>query len=161
MTESSDARPEAIAPTAIAVPVAEFEGEYVRTMVGKLPQLALEMPEGYKRGTHLMLGVEVRVRNVSYDEDKHGDLVRVHHFAQEDAIHLMDAWDPAQRPDNVGGSAAGDAWLQPFLEWVHGNTDVLDFGEAEVPDRLQQLLETAFGLLGAMHSESLMIEAGF
>lgn len=94
------------------IPVAEFEGEYVRAMEGKLPAIALDMPEGYARGTHLKLEVEVRVRNVRYEEirsgpDK-GDLTRQHVFALEE-VRLLGAYTPDEVDPGVGGSASIEA----------------------------------------------------
>ena len=52
------ATPEVVHKT-LEIPVAEFEGEYVRLMIGKLPAIQLEMDYGYARGTHLKLELEV------------------------------------------------------------------------------------------------------
>jgi hypothetical protein len=122
------------------IPVAEFEGEFVRTMEGKLPAITLDMPEGYARGTHLVLNVEARVRNVGYNEDKKGDLVRQHTFALEE-VRLVDAFDPAHRPTNVGGTLAADEepWLPAFLDFLDGAE--LDFDGEEIPDRLREILK--------------------
>ena len=91
------------------IPVAQFEGEYVRQMEGRLPAITLEMPEGYARGTHLKMEVEVRVRNVRYEEiargPEKGDLVRQHVFALEE-IKLLSAFDADQADPGVGGSAS-------------------------------------------------------
>lgn len=136
MSDDPDTRPN-------AQPIFEFEGEYVRQMEGKLPQLTLDMPEGYPRGTHLMLGVEVRVRNVRMEEDRKGDLTRQHIFALEE-IKLLEAFDPAQRPTNVGGSSASDAWVQPVVRFLNGDVDELDFEGEEIPDRLHDMLKLYF-----------------
>lgn len=110
----SDERSEPATP----IPVLEFEGEYVRAMEGKLPLITLEMPEGYARGTHLKLDVEVRVRNVRYEEiargENKGDLVRQHIFALEE-VRLVEAFDPDTRPENVGGSVSGDEVDETYL----------------------------------------------
>ena len=125
------------------LPVAEFEGEYVRAFEAKLPAITLDMPEGYLRGTHLLLALEVRIRNVAYDEDKRGDLTRRHTLALEE-IKLTDAFDPASRPSNVGGNSAGDAWVETFLDFVHGDVDQLDFDGEEIPERLREMLKLYF-----------------
>lgn len=134
--EASDVRPKAL-------PVMEFEGDFVREMVGKLPPLTLDMPEGYLRGTHLLMEVEVRVRNVRMEENRKGDLIRQHVFALEE-IKLLEAFDPAHRPTNVGGGQAGDAWVQPVVQFLNGETDELDFEGDEIPDRLQHMLKVYF-----------------
>ena len=126
-----------------SIPVAEFEGEFVRAMEGKLPPLMLDMPEGYPRGTHLKMEVEVRVRNVSYLEDKRGDLTRQHTFALEE-VRLVEAFDPAARPNNVGGNSAGDAWSEKLMDFLEGDVDELDFDGEEVPDRLREMLKLYF-----------------
>jgi hypothetical protein len=126
------------------MPVMEFEGSFIRTMEGKLPQITLDMPEGYKRGTHLAMEVEVRVRNVFFNENKDGDLVRQHVFALEE-IKLTDAWDPDTRPNNVGGNSAGDAWEGALLDYLNGETDELDFEGESIPERLHEMLQALYG----------------
>lgn len=138
MNLEPNGRPEVVEPSEVAIPVAEFEGEFVRSMVGKLPAVPMDMPEGYKRGTHLVFGVEVRVRNVSYEEDKHGDLSRVHHFALEE-VKLLEAFNAEHRPTNVGGSVAGDAWLPALLSYVRGDTETFEYDGEDLPDRLRVL----------------------
>lgn len=120
--------------------VLEFEGDYVREMEGRFPAQTVEMPAGYVRGMHLLFHVEARVRNVHYDENRKGDLVRVHRFAIEH-VHLAETFDPNDRPNNVGGSSSGDAWRDRLVDYIEGRTNVLDFGEAEIPERLYQMLE--------------------
>lgn len=95
-----------------ALPVEQvffFEGEPVHQMEGKLPAITLEMPEGYARGTHLKMEVEVRVRNVRYEEiargPEKGDLVRQHVFALEE-IKLLRAFGADEADPGVGGSAS-------------------------------------------------------
>lgn len=135
------------------VPIAEFEGEFVRSFEGRLPAIQLDMPEGYRRGTHLKLEVEVRVRNIGYDEQKSrskdipGDLSRIHTFALEE-VKLVDAFDPANRPTNVGGNSAGDAWVDHLMEFLDGETDELNFDGEEIPERLQEMLKAYFDALG-------------
>jgi hypothetical protein len=87
------------------IKVAQFEGEFVTEMEGKLPPISMEMVEGYSRGTHLRMNIEVRVKNVRYEENRKGDLVRQHVFALE-SIQLVSAFDPETVGDSVGGSAS-------------------------------------------------------
>jgi len=122
------------------IPVMEFEGSFVREMEGQLPGITLDMPEGYKRGTHLTMDVEVRVRNVIFKENKDGDLIRQHVFALEE-IKLVDAFDPAVRPNNVGGNSAGDVWVEALIDYLEERTDELDFEGEKIPDRLREMLE--------------------
>lgn len=126
-----------------SIPVAEFEGEFIRAFEAKLPAITLDMPVGYPRGTHLQLGVEVRVRYVNFPEDKHGDLVRQHTLALEE-ITLLDAFDPASRPSNVGGNSAGDAWIHELVSFLEGDHDTLDFDGHQIPDRLREMLKLYF-----------------
>ena len=107
MTDS-DARPEPII-------IAEFEGEYVRTMVGSLPAIALPMDVGYQRNTHLKMELELRVRNVRYEEltkaeekatGDVGGMKRVHVFVLEEA-RIVEALTADQADEGVGGSAGG------------------------------------------------------
>jgi len=107
MTDS-DARPEPIY-------VAEFEGEYVRTMVGSLPAISLPMEGGYPRNTHLRMNLGLRVRNVRYDELSKaeqkatgdiGGMKRVHIFSLEDA-QVVEALTADQADEGAGGSAGG------------------------------------------------------
>lgn len=100
MNDRSDAKP---------IPVAEFEGQYIRAFEGKLPAITLDMPEGYARGTHLKMEVEVRIRSVRLEEiqrgaDK-GDLTRQHVFALEE-VRLLGAYSPDEVDPGVGGSAS-------------------------------------------------------
>lgn len=100
-----DARPEPIL-------VGEFEGEYVRFMEGRLPAITLQMEEGWPRGTHLKLGVEVRVRGVQHDEittkEHRGDLKRVHTLALEE-VRMEGVFSADEADPGVGGSAGGSA----------------------------------------------------
>lgn len=101
-TGNPDARPEPIN-------IDTFEGEYVRFMRGKLPSIVLDMPEGFRRGTHVHLQVEARVRHVNYPEstskEHRGELVREHLFAIEE-VTLIGALSAAEADPGVGGSAA-------------------------------------------------------
>lgn len=90
------------------IPVGEFEGEYVRHMLGKLPGVTLPMDHGYPRGAHLKMEMEVRVRSVRVDEMKGknaGELSRLHEFTLED-IKIIGVYSADQADPGVGGSAA-------------------------------------------------------
>jgi hypothetical protein len=93
----------------LEIPVAEFEGEYVRIMIGKLPAIDLEMDYGYARGTHLKLELEVRVRSVNVDEvtsgKNKGDLKREHKFVIEEA-KIIGAYTADELDQGVGGGLA-------------------------------------------------------
>lgn len=95
------------------IPVAQFEGEFVTEMEAKLPAITLGLAEGYPRGTHLKLEVEVRVRNVRYEEiargEHKGDLARVHVLALEQ-VQLLGAYTAQQLDPGVGGSASAAAY---------------------------------------------------
>jgi hypothetical protein len=95
---------------ALEIPVAAFEGEYVREMVGKIPAITLPMDYGYARGTFLKLEVEVRVRRVSVDEVNRGphkgDLYREHQFTIEE-VKIVGAYTAEQMDQGVGGGLAG------------------------------------------------------
>lgn len=99
----------------VEVPVAEFEGEFVREMIGKIPQINMEMPVGYSRGTHLKLELEVRVTGVRVDEfksgEKKGDLFREHTLKLEE-IKLIGAYTADELDPGVGGSASVTAAKQ-------------------------------------------------
>lgn len=92
-------------PSAVEVPVATHEGEYIQTFIGKVPAITLEMPVGYMRGTHLKFEVEVRVRGVSYDEDRKGNLFAEHKLALEE-VKLIGAYTAEQLDPGTGGSAS-------------------------------------------------------
>lgn len=87
------------------LPIVEFEGDLVRQMLGKIPGFEIEMPVGYKRGTHLKFELEVRIRNVAVNEDRKGELSRMHTFALEE-IKLVGAYTADQLDPGVGGSAS-------------------------------------------------------
>lgn len=136
--ERSNAAPEPIV-------VAEHEGEYVRVMRGKLPAINLEMEEGYVRNTHLKMELEVRIRNVHYDEitsgkDK-GDLVRQHNFALESAS-IVGAMTPEQAEQGVGGGQLVDHIYEdgPARECFYNGEklEVIHRGQCELcADRIQ------------------------
>lgn len=96
---------------ATQIPVAEFEGEYVRVMLGKLPGITMEMDYGYARGTHLKLELEVRVRSVQVDEvasgKNKGELFRLHQFAIEEA-KILGAYTADEADPGVGGGLAAN-----------------------------------------------------
>lgn len=122
---------------ALEIPVAEFEGEYIRTMLGKLPGITLEMDYGYARGTHLKLELEVRVRSLTVDEytsgKNKGDLYREHMFVIEEA-KIVGAYTADEMDPGVGGSASVSA--QPEQDEMddrpEGDTD--EHGTAGIPD---------------------------
>jgi len=91
---------------------ATFEGEFISEMEGRLPAFTIDMPEGYTRGTHLRFNVEVRVKNVRYDETRRGDLIRQHIFAIEE-VALVSAFSPEQDNTGVGGSASAQSVPTP------------------------------------------------
>ena len=92
------------------VPVSVFEGVPITQMDAILPRMVIEMPEGYQRGTHLRLNVEVRIKSVRLEEGRKGDLVRQHVLAIE-GVELVSAFQPEQIRDDVGGSASASAQL--------------------------------------------------
>lgn len=99
----------------VEIPVAEFEGEFVREMIGKIPQIVMEMPMGYARHTHLKLELEVRVGRVLVDEfksgEKKGQLYREHTLSLEE-IKLVGAYTADEMDPGVGGSASVEAYKQ-------------------------------------------------
>jgi hypothetical protein len=98
-----------VAVHSLELPVAEFEGEMVRIMHGKLPGDVLQMDYGYRRGTHLKIELEVEVMRVSVDEVRagknKGDLVREHVFKLREA-KIVGAYTAEQMDQGVGGSLA-------------------------------------------------------
>lgn len=92
-------------PSAVEIPVAQFEGEYIRHMMAKLPAISIEMPVGYKKGTHLKLEIEMRVKEVGFPEMKvagESVTVRVHTLAFED-VKLLGAYTADELDPGVGG----------------------------------------------------------
>lgn len=86
--------------------VAEFEGGYVTQMRGKIPAITIPMGDGYRRGTHIRLQVEVRVRNVRYEELKNGELLR-DHILQAVSVRSVVAIAPEDlAAEDVSGSAS-------------------------------------------------------
>lgn len=90
----------------VGQPVFLFEGEPVTEMEGRLPAVTFDMPEGYPRGTILRVVTEYRVRNVRYEENRKGDLVRQHIMTLQ-SIELAGAYNPAFVNDTVVGELAG------------------------------------------------------
>lgn len=122
MSENLPAVPETVQGV-VEIPVAEFEGEYVRTMIGTIPSIKMEMPVGYPRGTHLKLELEVRVVGVSVDEvGKHKDLARMHRLHLEE-VKLIGAYTADQMDPGVGGSASVEAVKQEDEQDEQTETD--------------------------------------
>lgn len=89
-----------------AAPVpASFEGDVISAMEGRMAPIVFDMPEGYARGTILRMEVEVRIKNVRYEEDRKGQLIRQHVLVLE-TIALKAAYQPHEAVEPVGGSAA-------------------------------------------------------
>lgn len=86
--------------------VAEFEGGYVTQMRGKIPAITIPMEDGYRRGTHIRLQIEVRVRNVRYEELKNGELLRDHIFEAVSARAVVAIAPEDLASEDVGGSAS-------------------------------------------------------
>ncbi len=117
---TSDARPEGPSSSSSSteivhrppteLPIVEVEGEIIRKMLAKMPGFEVELPVGYRRGTHLKFEVEVRVRGIAHREGKGRDkeLERMHDFALEE-IKLIGAYTADQLDPGVGGSAAVSA----------------------------------------------------
>lgn len=59
-TSAETAIEQVVTPSAIEIPVAEFEGEYIRQFKGKVNLPVFEMDRGYARGTHLKIAIELR-----------------------------------------------------------------------------------------------------
>lgn len=132
-------------PQSLEVPIAEFEGEFVRKFKGRMPPMNLDMDRGYKRGTHLNVLMELRVRDVAISEDKDAELTRQHNFTLE-AIQVLKAFTAEEADPGVGGNAAGNyvpPWVQPLVQWIE-NGEELDFGEAEIPPLLEEILTQFF-----------------
>lgn len=115
---TSDERPEstelAVVPPsqpAKEIPIAQFEGEYIRTMLCKIPAISIEMQAGYARGTHLKLEIELRVRHVAMNETRGGEVERVHTMAYED-VKLIGAYMADEVSVGVGGNASGSTGNQ-------------------------------------------------
>jgi len=94
-------------PTTPTTPVMVFEGAVVAKHEGRIPAITLDMVEGYVRGTHLVLQLELRVRSVRMEEDKHGELVRQHMFVLEEVVLVSSSSaQQAAEASRVGGSAS-------------------------------------------------------
>lgn len=73
-----------------------FEGDAVTDFMAVLPSAKLEANEAYQRGTILTLNVEVRVKSVRLEENRHGELVRSHVLAIEN-VAVTNKVTPAER----------------------------------------------------------------
>lgn len=123
-------------PTTPTVPVMVFEGAVVSKHEGRIPALTLDMADGYPRGSTLTLQIEVRVRGVRMDEDKHGDLTRHHVFALEE-VALISSKTPTQAAEDsrVGGSAS-----QSEADEQQPVDDEAEMGD-EMDDEMDQWLQ--------------------
>jgi len=54
----------------------DFDGSPIESVEAKLPSFIVELPEGYRRGTHLKMEIEFRVRSVRYEENRKGELIQ-------------------------------------------------------------------------------------
>jgi hypothetical protein len=77
-----------------------FEGDEVTDFTAQLPSAKLEAPEAYPRGTYLTLQVEVRVKSVRLEEDRHGNLTR-HHVLALESCAITETLTPAQRRELI------------------------------------------------------------
>lgn len=82
-----------------------FEGEEVTDFSAQLPSAKLEAPEAYPRGTLLTLQVQVRVKSVRIDSDKHDNLVRNHILALEEC-NITEVLTPAVRAELIAKAEA-------------------------------------------------------
>lgn len=106
-----------------------FEGEDVTNFVAQLPSAKLEAPEAYPRGTVMTLAVQVRVRSVRIDTDKHDNLTRNHILAIDD-VQITDVLTPARRQELLElAEKAAQSKLDDFTvqeEVVPGQTTIED-----------------------------------
>jgi hypothetical protein len=94
------------------VAIGVFEGDLVTASEGRLPAITFEMPDSYARHTVLRMMIEVRVKNVRYEEGRKGELTRQHVLALE-SIALKSAFQPHEAQDSVGGSASATPTQTP------------------------------------------------
>lgn len=88
------------------VKIAEFEGGYVTKMRGKLPSFSIDMKNGYLHGTHIRMQIEVRVKNVRYEELKNRELLRDHILELVSARTVVAIAEEDLKNDDVSGSAS-------------------------------------------------------
>lgn len=92
-----------------AQPVMTFEGEYITDMEARVPAFSFPLESGYERNTHIRLNLEVRVKSISHDEQRGGDVLRKHVCVIE-AAHMVVAYKPEDAGGNdIGGSASANA----------------------------------------------------
>lgn len=120
----------------------EFEGDVVTGVTGKFPALSIDLVEGYTKGTHLRLEVEVRVKNVQYNEDRHGNTIRQHVFSIESA-QVKSAFRPEDVRDDVGGSASAHPMPQPVAGVALGRSS--DTWGATAPSKPAEAISESSG----------------
>lgn len=100
-----------------------FEGSDVVDWEVRFPSAVVETDRSFKRGSVIRLAVDVRVKNVSYVENRDGNLVRVHHVVMDD-IEVVSTFAPGESRENVGGSLAGGGqqFQVPELEGLKTGT---------------------------------------
>jgi hypothetical protein len=97
----------------------DFDGTPIASIEARLPAFVVEMPQGYKRGTHLKMEIEFRVRSVRYEENRKGELTHQMVLAVEEVelkrivspneeVTLLGAIESDGIPTDYGQSSEDD-----------------------------------------------------
>lgn len=79
----------------------EFEGQPITQYEAVIPKTAVDLGEAYSRGMMLRVSVELRVRNVRFEETKEGGLCRQHILTLEDA-QIIAVFSETDRVEDTG-----------------------------------------------------------
>lgn len=157
-------------PEEMVVVSEDFDGTPIASIEARLPAFVVEMPQGYKRGTHLKLEIEYRVRSVRYEENRKGELTHQMVLAVEEVelktiirpeeeVTLLGAIESDGLPTDYGVAPETDG--DP--EWQPGwckECEIYDCGIHE--DREPEIDgQVSLDDLEPVHAVSAALEAGF
>jgi len=120
----------------------DFEGTPIHAIEAKIPAISVEMLEGYRRGTRLVMEVEFRVRSMRYEENRKGDLIQQLVLACEDIslkkvltsadeVTLLGTVESDGIPTDFGQSPESPQNVEATPE-IEGQESLLDAPDSEV-----------------------------
>jgi hypothetical protein len=85
----------------------DFDGSPITSVEAKLPTFIVELPQGYRRGTHLRMEMDFRIRSVRYEENRKGELVQQLILAVEE-VELKKVITPEEEVVSLGEAIQED-----------------------------------------------------
>jgi hypothetical protein len=126
----------------------DFDGSPITSVEAKLPTFIVELPQGYRRGTHLRMEMDFRIRSVRYEENRKGELVQQLILAVEE-VELKKVITPEEEVVSLGEAIQEDGVESERVPEIDGQvsldeiyeetgepgTDLADVELAETPGR--------------------------